>query len=252
VRIIPVIDLRGGRAVRGRSGERERYRPVRSRLSGHPEGDLSDPAALLAAYRSTLRPDIVYVADLDRIMGQGDNDAVLKGLVGSAPELTFLWDGGLPDTASIALAVRHGRLLPVIGTETLRSVEDLHPLQPSAPGSRPVLSLDLCDAGVVSRSDLPAALREEDVLRRARLCGFRTVILLLLDRVGTSRGLSRDRLLRLRLLSRGLDLLVGGGIATIDDLVHLRDSGFSGALLATALHDGQISPAELRRRGFLA
>ena len=33
VRIIPVIDLRRGRAVRGRSGERDRYVPVLSRLA---------------------------------------------------------------------------------------------------------------------------------------------------------------------------------------------------------------------------
>ncbi len=77
MRIIPVIDLRDGKAVRGRSGDRERYRPVESRLPGGAAVDLSDPALLLSAYRALLRPDMVYVADLDRILGRGDNDATL-------------------------------------------------------------------------------------------------------------------------------------------------------------------------------
>ena len=251
MRIIPVIDLRDGRAVRGRSGERSRYRPVGSRLAGQPAGDLSDPAALLAAYRAALRPDTVYIADLDRITRRGDNDAVVADLLASAPGVRFLWDGGHSDAALPARVPRDGRIVPVIGTETLRSINELRPPDRPGAGRRAVLSLDLRAGGVVSRSALVASLREEDLLRRARLGGFRSVILLLLDRVGTSWGLPRDRLRRLRRAAPRLDLLVGGGIASIDDLIHLRDARFSGALVATALHDGLISAEDLGRHGFL-
>ena len=243
MRIIPVIDLRNGRAVRGQSGDRGRYGPVQSRLAGDAARDLSDPLSLLAAYRETLRPGIVYVADLDRILGCGDHDALLGRLVEAAPEACFLWDGGFPDAAAIAGAARHSRITPVLGTETLRSIEEL--------GSRAVLSLDLDASGLVSRSALVAPLREEEVLDRARRSGVRSVIVLLLDRVGTGRGLPRERLRALRIAAAGLDLVAGGGIAGLDDLLFLRDAGFSGALLATALHDGLISPDDLRRGGFL-
>jgi len=198
-----------------------------------------------------LRPDTVYVADLDRIVGCGDNDAVLHDLAASAPGIRFLWDGGFPDAASLAGAPRNGRIAPVVATETLRSVEELRPLRRPGAGDRPILSLDLRAGGVVSRSPLVAPLREEDLLRLAVRRGFRTVILLLLDRVGTSTGLPRERLRRLREAAPGLDLLAGGGIASIDDLDHLRDAGFSGALLATALHDGLLSPDALEREGFI-
>lgn len=251
MRIIPVIDLRHGRAVRGRSGDRASYRPVRSRLASGPADDLSDPAALLSAYRSTLRPDTVYVADLDRIAGRGDNDDVLGTLLASAPEVRFLWDGGLADTASLGRAPRSGRVVPVIGTETLRSIEGLRPVRRAGALSWPVLSLDLRADGIVSRSPFVTSLSEEYVLRQALKRGFRTVILLLLDRIGTSRGLPRERLRRLREAAPGLDLLAGGGIGSIDDLLHLRGAGFSGALLATALHDGLLSAEDLGREGFI-
>jgi len=252
MRIIPVIDLRDGRAVRGRSGERDRYRPVASRLPAAPGTDLSEPTALLTAYQAALRPDTVYVADLDRIVGSGDNDAVLHDLVASAPGVRFLWDGGFPDAVSLARAPRNGRIAPIVATETLRSVEELRPLRRPGTGNPPILSLDLRAEGVVSRSPLVAPLREEDLLRLAARRGFRTVILLLLDRVGTSTGLPRDRLRRLRDSAPGLDLLAGGGIASIADLAHLRDAGFSGALLATALHEGLLTPDVLEREGFIA
>jgi phosphoribosylformimino-5-aminoimidazole carboxamide ribotide isomerase len=246
-----VIDLRNGRAVRGQSGDRGRYGPVESRLAGDAARDLSDPLSLLAAYRETLHPGIVYVADLDRILGCGDHDALLGRLVEAAPEASFLWDGGFPDAAAIAGAARHSRITPVLGTETLRSIEELQWLHRPGTGSCVVLSLDLDASGLVSRSALVAPLREEEVLERARRSGVRSVIVLLLDRVGTARGLPRERLRALRLTAAGLDLVAGGGIAGLDDLLFLRDAGFSGALLATALHDGLISPDDLRREGFL-
>ena len=250
MRIIPVIDLRGGRAVRGRSGDRGRYVPVESRIAGDGARHLSDPLSLLAAYRDTLRPGTVYVADLDRITGRGGNEALLGSLVEAAPGVRFLWDGGFPDAAAIAGAARHSRITPVLGTETLRSIEELQWLHRPGTGSRAVLSLDLDDSGLVSRSALVAPLREEEILGRARRFGIRSVIVLMLDRVGTARGLPRGRLRALRLAAAGLDLVAGGGIAGLDDLLFLRDAGFSGALLATALHDALITPDDLRREGF--
>jgi len=249
MRIIPVIDLQGGRAVRGRSGDRSRYRPVSSRVGGDGPRDLSEPLALLAAYRETIRPASIYVADLDRIMGRGDHDALLDRLVRAAPDVRFLWDGGFPDAATSSRPSRPaGTVMPVIGTETLRSIDAL-----SGPGAGRglVLSLDLGEAGLIGGWTGGAPLREEEVLSRARQAGFRSVVLLLLDRVGTVRGLPRERLLGLRQSTAGLDLIAGGGIAGLDDLRFLRDAGFSGALLATALHDGLVSPADLRREGFL-
>ncbi|HKB08402.1 MAG TPA: HisA/HisF-related TIM barrel protein [Candidatus Polarisedimenticolia bacterium] len=243
-----MIDLRDGRAVRGRAGARERYVPVRSVLA---PGSAGDPAALLAAYRAALRPDTVYIADLDRITGRGDNDAVLDVLMAHAPDARFLWDGGLSDSVAVSRGGRDGRLVPVIATETLRSIEDLRaPSAPCVPGA--VLSLDLRAGGVVSKSGALASLGEERILMRARACGFRSVILLLLDRVGTSSGLPLDRLIRLRGLASDLDIMTGGGIASLDDLLRLRDAGFSGALVATALHEGLISPENLERHGFTA
>jgi phosphoribosylformimino-5-aminoimidazole carboxamide ribotide isomerase len=43
-------------------------------------------------------------------------------------------------------------------------------------------------------------------------------------------------------------LLWGGGVASVDDLELLENSGFDGAIIATALHNNTI-PVEMIRRG---
>ena len=114
-----------------------------------------------------------------------------------------------------------------------------------------MLSLDLSAEGVVTRSAGLKSLDEAEILIQARRLGIRTAIVLTLDRVGTSAGLARDRLRRLRRMAPELELLAGGGISSIDDLSCLRDAGYAGALLATALHEGRITAEALKREGFL-
>jgi phosphoribosylformimino-5-aminoimidazole carboxamide ribotide isomerase len=43
-------------------------------------------------------------------------------------------------------------------------------------------------------------------------------------------------------------LFYGGGVATVSDLEIIRHSGFDGAIISTALHQGSI-PIEWMRRG---
>ncbi len=243
MRIIPVIDLQDGRAVRGASGNRATYRPVTSRLLDGTPRDLSDPVALLRAYRERLGSTTVYVADLDRIEGRGGNDATLQRLLEADPEVRLLLDAGLGDAGAIAREARNERVTPVIGTETLRSIEDLRSLRRPATAGRVALSLDLAEDGIVARSPAVAALREEEILRAARERGIRTALVILLHRVGTGIGLPRERLRRVRAAAPGLELIPGGGISSIDDLLFLRDAGFSGALVGTALHEGKVTPS---------
>ena len=254
MRIIPVIDLRAGRAVRGRAGTRQHYRPVRSLLGLDPSGsrcavDLSAPRDLFEVYLRLLRPRVLYVADLDRIGGGGDNDDVVSGLALRAPGVSILWDGGLAGPTNGAARRPVANLVPIAGTETLAEATALAPSPASGP---PFLSLDLSDEGVVARSASIAALGETGVLRAAARHGVRRVLLLFLGRVGTARGLEIPRLERLREAAGDLEVYVGGGIAGLGELRMLRRLGFAGALLATALHDGRISPADLEAEGFLS
>ena len=72
--IIPVIDLRTGRVVHARGGsDRSRYPPLRSPLCPLP-----DPVMVAGALAGAARSDVLYLADLDAIAGDGDNAAAVQ------------------------------------------------------------------------------------------------------------------------------------------------------------------------------
>ena len=78
---------------------------------------------------------------------------------------------------------------------------------------------------------------------------FQALIVLDLTRVGSNEGVNVDFLKKA--LRENMDVYVGGGVRDIKDLIILKDLGVSGALVATALHSGKISIAELEQNGFL-
>src|SRR6266566_634885 len=78
MRVIPVLDLMAGRAVRAEGGRREGYAPVHSVLL--PEERAGDALALAGAFRDRLGRDEWYVADLDAITGGAPQQALLDAL----------------------------------------------------------------------------------------------------------------------------------------------------------------------------
>jgi phosphoribosylformimino-5-aminoimidazole carboxamide ribotide isomerase len=71
-----------------------------------------------------------------------------------------------------------------------------------------------------------------------------------LARVGSGEGVNLDFLKKV-IADVGVDVYVGGGVRDITDLLELRNLGVSGALIATALHTGKITIAQLNQKGFL-
>ena len=231
MRIVPVIDLKDGRAVHARGGDRRLYRPLKSLLAGGSADRLDEPARLAAACERLLRPTRIYVADLDRIAGTGRNDAALAAIRGAAPRASLLWDGGF--TGGAAAARLAARATPIVASETIGGPEDL-PAPPAWVG------IDLVEGGLHAVSPAVRALGEIEFLRRAVAAGAAGAVVVLVDRVGSGSGLPIGRLERLRRAAPGIPMLAGGGIATIEDLAALRDAGCDGALVATAVHDGRL------------
>jgi phosphoribosylformimino-5-aminoimidazole carboxamide ribotide isomerase len=71
------------------------------------------------------------------------------------------------------------------------------------------------------------------------------VIVIDLARVGTVRGIDVGLLSRIHSAAPTPGLVAGGGVRGWDDLVQIAKAGCNAALVATALHDGRISAAEI-------
>jgi phosphoribosylformimino-5-aminoimidazole carboxamide ribotide isomerase len=220
--LILAIDLSRGLVVHGKSGERSGYRPLTWGAS---------PTADPVAFVRHINPRFLYIADLDRIEGKGDHNEVVKHCA-SLVECCFV-DRGCRSPADL-LAM--DRLCNVIGTET--GGQDL----PAYKGG--YLSIDIRDGKVIPSGSDPTT-----ILSQAEEWSFDGCIVLNISDVGTSRGLGSAMIEEMR-KAYGGRLIYGGGVSSEDDLLILRDAGFDGAIIATALHKGRV-PIDLIRRGSL-
>ena len=80
--------------------------------------------------------------------------------------------------------------------------------------------------------------------------GVLEFIVLDLARVGSSEGINMG-FLKEAVDSLHTGVYVGGGVRDIADLTEIRKRGASGALIATSLHTGKISVADLKQKKLL-
>jgi HisA/HisF family protein len=223
--IIPVIDLKGGVAVRARAGERHSYASLVTPLSPSAEPDAVAHGLLSAVPARTL-----YVADLDAIEGRKPNDRALSHIARSCPHVELWVDGGFSDEVSARTFLARGVGRPVLGSESQRDVEAVRAL-----GNDAALSLDFRGDDFVG----PAALLAEPDLWP------REVIVMTLARVGTAAGPDLDRLAAVVARAGSRRVYAAGGLRGPEDLKPLDERGVAGVLVASAIHDGRLTRAHL-------
>lgn len=221
-RVILVIDILGGVAVHATHAEREKYLPV------HMSSNItntSDPYELVL----NIRPKEAYIADLDRIMGRGDNQECIRKI---SEICTTMLDPGCRSIQDVQDAHEISENV-ILGTETA-SLE----LIEQSSGTEISVSIDLKNNRVLSEKpelQIPAL----ELIELLNQYDLRDVILLDLDRVGTSAGINTS------LIAQAVDksahnILIGGGIRSTDDLETLQELGVKGALIATVVHSGGV------------
>lgn len=274
MQVIPVIDVRGGVAVAASRGDRARYRPLETPLAASP-----DPVAVALGLKSLFPFPTLYVADLDGIEGRGVDAATQTRLaeawpgqeiwiddgtagsddsiVGIPPLLSSptrgeersgsplaqqvpspLW-GGLGWGESGDPLIKSQQIGPmikshVLGSESLTSLEAYEQARRTAGPSAP-LSLDF-------RGDVfigPPELLEDASLWPSR------VIVMTLARVGSAEGPDLARLGDIVQRAAKREIYAAGGVRDANDLRALRGIGVYGALIATALHTGNITARDL-------
>lgn len=222
--VIPVLDLRGGRVVRARRGERSSYAPIETPLA---KG--SAPDAVARGLVDAWPAGILYVADLDAIIDRAAPDLrALEAIARACPGIALWVDAGFAEPAGVAVFLAAGLGRPVIGSESQADAGLVTRL-----GDRAVFSLDTRGAERLG----PAALHDDPSLWPPE------VIAMTLAQVGAGAGPDLAALGALRVRAPDRRLYAAGGVRGPDDLRALRAAGIAGALVASALHDGTLSRA---------
>ncbi len=242
--ILPVLDLMEGKIVRGVGGRRHEYRPVVSRLVPSAE-----PLVVAEALHADFGFAEFYLADLDAIQGGRPSFEVYTSLQQAG---FCLWiDAGIQSEASEALLRlrENDSISIVVGLETLEGPAALQRIVAHIGAARIIFSLDLKDGQQLGR---PGAWPANDAWSIAQhavaRCGVGRMIVLDLARVGVGRGVGTEELCKeLKTRFPDLQLTAGGGVRSIEDVHRLARVGVNYALVASALHDGLISPDQVKQ-----
>lgn len=240
VKVIPVIDILGGDVVHAVAGERHHYKPIKSVLV-----DSSNPIQVARAFKEKLARTFLYVADLDAIMGSGDNSGVLWEIKQKF-NFTMMIDAGAATLDDAVRLIKQGFDFVVLGTETLHSLDALKNIMDSSIGERVIASLDVKLQKTLSECAELSGLEPMGAANLLYEYGVRRLILLELDRVGTLKGPNLNLLGELCRIPFD-EVLAGGGIRDKDDLWALKKLNISGVLVASALHTGRLTLKDLAK-----
>lgn len=219
MKIIPVIDLKNGIVVHAKFGQRENYRPIQSVLT--PKNDIY---SVLNGFLRLHAFDTFYIADLNAITGQGSQYDLIEQLAKNFPKITFWVDAGYQKAQDFL-----PNYLPVLGSECFTDDNFLEILDFE---KRFILSLDFGENG--------EKLGSQKFFTQTQLWS-ENVIVMTLNRVGSSQGTAIDLLEEFKRDSPKIKFIAAGGVRNNDDLAQLAKIGIEQVLVASALHSGAIT-----------
>jgi len=225
--IIPCVDIQAGRAVRLYEGDPDR------------ETVYFDSPVEAALHWRALGAGLVHLVDLDAATGRGSNRDVII-------EITRALDGhvevggGVRDREAARVLLESGVQRIVIGTAAVRNPELVQSLIDEYGTERVVVSVD-ARHGMVAISGWAegSGMRIEELTPRLADAGLETLIFTDVTRDGTLKGLDRDLMTHVRRLWTNT-LIVGGGVANMNDVRLLSEIGIEGAIVGRAIYEGTL------------
>ena len=221
--LYPAIDVEGGRVARAPAAA-------------------ADPLAALERYQRAGARWLHFV-DLDRAYARGDNGAVTRAVLAAA-RIPVQIGGGVATEAGIDELVAWGAARVVVGPAAAADRAMVDRLLARHGADRLALGIDAKDGRLAPRASGPHAAPDivvAELAQRLRTQGARTVVYTDVARDGALAG---PDLAGARALGSGLEVIISGGIASLDDLRAVRAAGFSGAIVGRALHEARFTLAE--------
>ncbi len=225
IKKIPVLDLKDGQAVSGKSGLRDTYQPLQTVFAPS-----SNPVEIAQGLKLN-GADELYIADLDLIESNGHNINDIKMVNTIIP---VILDGGVKNVESFSFFLDYAFKI-IVPTETLESLDDLHEIFEKYPKERIVVSVDVKDNELFSKN---LGLTLHEFKKILSDIGASQIILLDITGVGTNQGYNKELLKEFEDMKD--KLIIGGGLNK-DSINELQDLGIKKVLVGTSLHSGEIT-----------
>jgi phosphoribosylformimino-5-aminoimidazole carboxamide ribotide isomerase len=223
MRIYPAIDLMSGKAVRLYKGKKESIK-----VYGDPVEIAKDFAKLL---------DKIHVVDLDGAFeGKPKNLDVVRRII-EETGLKVQVGGGFRDYGSIAKAYSIGVENVIIGTKAF-DLEFLEKITQDFEGI--TVSLDAKGGRIAVKGwEEESSITVEEAYEMLKKYVNR-FIYTAIEKDGTLTGIEKIE----RFWGRE-EFIYAGGVSSVEDILKLKEIGFSGAIVGKALYEEKISLEEI-------
>lgn len=224
-RVVFVLDIFNGKVVHAVKGEREKYRSIHefSRVCSK-----SEPLYII----NELTPREVYIADLNRLKGTGNNDEVIRKVGWKTKSMLDLGASTMDDIHLGQELVQSVVLGTETGTESL--LNEACSFYPRSIN----ISIDII-GGKILTNEPKFQIPPIELVQMLNSYDIDDLIILELSKVGTSSGINPEFLKEVVDHSNH-NIILGGGIRNLKDISLLKDIGLEGALVATSVHNGSI------------
>jgi len=223
--IIPVIDIKDGESVSGKSGMRKTYKPLKTVFHNS-----SDPIGITRALKNA-GFKCLYVADLDAIDGDGSNFHITQEMNYILP---VMLDSGVNSIECVKKVIDSVKKV-IIATETIKSIDDFQLIFSTFKKENLVMSVDVKNGDVLGKY-IEADF--EDMIKIIQHIKPLEVILLDISGVGTGNGFDHEIINSFKGLET--ELILGGGV-THQNINHLSKMGVHKFLVGTSLHMGTFN-----------
>ena len=227
--IYPAIDLRGGRVVRLQQGDPNRQTTYSS-----------DPLEVGRRWQSA-GAAWLHVVNLDGAFQDENNTlAILEGLAGLGLAVQF--GGGIRTLDDVARAIEAGASRVVLGTAIVQNPDLVNDFVARWGAERLTIALDAKGGRVATHGwQTESAWTPADLGRELARRGAVHALYTDVARDGELEGVNVEGTVALA-EATGLQVIASGGVATLDDIRALLESGkVAGAITGKALYEGVFS-----------
>ena len=239
MRLIPAIDLQGGKCVRLLKGDFEQTTEY---------GD--DPAAIAREF-AKLQTEDLHIVDLDGARsGTQDNHAIIASIAAES-DLAIQVGGGNRNRETVERWLANGVSRCVVGSLAITEPDTVKAWLVKFGADRIVLALDvnIGDDGVPTITThgwtKPSATTVFECIEDFLAIGLRHVLCTDVSRDGAMAGPNLGLYTDIMKQFPSLQLQASGGVRDLGDLEALRLHGIPAAISGRALLDGKITAAEV-------
>jgi len=242
-RIIPCLDVAGGRVVKGVHFESLR--------------DAGDPVEQAARYDAEGADELVFL-DISASPDERRTTLEMVARVADSIFIPFTVGGGIRSVADAGAALRAGADKISVNTAAVRDPSLVSRLAESFGSQCVVAAVDVRRIDgrltvVVNGGREPTPREAVSWMRDLEALGAGEILLTSMDRDGTESGYDLD-LVRAAAAAVGIPIVASGGAGTLGHLAEALEAGAHGVLAATIFHfRGSSLPearAFLRERGY--